>query len=167
MRSGYLSRSRLVAQSAFGIGSLPGGPPGPKLARLPSAIPAAIPSFVSINSGPLFRCPPARPRPKTARRKSDHGRTRTSSFRHRLRCCESPFHQHLLRRGPTDGIPAAPNVNSREREPDSVLLEGPLNQRQSASADHELLVRLGHHLEPKLDRVVAKLLDALHLQRLD
>src|SRR3954451_12575008 len=127
MRSRYLSRSRLVAQSAFGIGSLPGEPPGPKLARLPSAIPAAIPRSVSINSGTSFQVPPSEAQTKTARLNSDNGRTRTSSFRHRLRCCESPFRQHLLRRSPSDGIPAAPNVNSRERELDSVFLEGLLD----------------------------------------
>jgi hypothetical protein len=42
-----------------------------------------------------------------------------------------------------------------------------LRREKGAAADDELLAGLRHHLHARLDRVIAELLDALHLQGLD
>src|ERR687893_111014 len=62
---------------------------------------------------------------------------------------------------------AASHLDGRDGKPDAVLVEGPLDQCQGPAANDELLAGLGRHLEADLDTVIAELLDALHLERLD
>src|SRR4051794_27566006 len=118
------------------------------------------PRSQSTNSAPSLQPSP------TAKLEADDGGTRTSSFRRRCRHDGSLFHEHLLRGG-RGAVPGAADMNGRERELDAVLVEGLLDHGERAAADHELLVWLRHHLEPKLDRIVSELFDALHLQRLE
>src|SRR3954454_11841688 len=73
--------------------------------------------------------------------------------------------QHRLCGG--RGRLATRDLDRGKGELDAVSLERLLDHRVGAAADHELLARLGGELEADLDRVVAILLDALHLQRLD
>src|SRR5206468_4537260 len=72
-----------------------------------------------------------------------------------------------MARGSAGRIAAAGDLHGREGELDPVGIEGLLDHRQRLAADDELLARLRHHLEPDLYGEVAKLLDALHLQRLE
>src|SRR5262249_7850407 len=61
----------------------------------------------------------------------------------------------------------AGELHGREGELDAVGVERFLDERIGFAADDELLARFGHHLHAELNGVVAELLDALHLQRLD
>ena len=64
-------------------------------------------------------------------------------------------------------LAAARDRDGREGELDAVGGEGLLDHAIGAAPDHELLARLGHHLETDLDREITQLLDPLHLERLD
>src|SRR5918993_5180023 len=59
------------------------------------------------------------------------------------------------------------DLDGRGGELDPVLVEELLDPSESLAADHELLAGLGHQLAADLHRVVAELLDTLHLERLD
>src|SRR5215212_7944055 len=59
------------------------------------------------------------------------------------------------------------DVDTWKGKPDAVLVKGLLDQGQGPAADDKLLAGFGHHLEADLDAIVAELLDALHLERLD
>ena len=94
----------------------------------------------------------------------------------RARCPAAPrpslrrlrLHQlERLLRDRSARLAAAGDGDRREGELDAVGVEGLLDQAISAPPDDELLARLGHHLHPNLDREIAELLDALHLQWLD
>src|SRR5688500_844280 len=65
------------------------------------------------------------------------------------------------------GFLVARHLDGGDGKADAVLVEGLLDQGQGTAADDELLAGLGHHLEADLDAIVAELLDALHLERLD
>src|SRR5262245_44406101 len=62
---------------------------------------------------------------------------------------------------------AARDLHRRVGELDAVLCERLLDHGVGAAPDGELLVRPGLHLDADLDRVVAELLHALHLERLE
>src|SRR6516164_2662797 len=66
--------------------------------------------------------------------------------------------------GSSRGFRFARDLHSWEGEFDAVLVERLLDHRIGLSPDHELLARDGHHLRSDRHRVIAELIDALHLQ---
>src|SRR6202011_279092 len=57
--------------------------------------------------------------------------------------------------------------HGREGEFDAVFVERLLDHRIGLAPDDELLAGQGHHLHPDLNREIAKVLNTLHLQRLE
>src|SRR5579871_1300129 len=72
--------------------------------------------------------------------------------------------QDLVRRRGRRRIPAARDLNRRKCELDAVSVEGLLDHGIRSAAYGEVFARQGHHFHPDLDREVAELLHALHLE---
>jgi signal transduction histidine kinase len=87
--------------------------------------------------------------------------TRLSFGRGRLDEFESLMGRHRT------GVLMARHLDGWDGKPDAVLVEGLLDHAEGTAADDELLTGLGHHLETDLNAIVAELLNALHLERLD
>jgi predicted phage terminase large subunit-like protein len=75
--------------------------------------------------------------------------------------------QGALRDSRRRGFGFTRDLHGREGEFDPILVEGLFDHRIGLAADHELFAWHGHHLRPDRHRVIAELVDALHLQGLD